>query len=330
MSERPFDLLIAGELNPDAIVLAETIEPEYRQVERVVDDGVLTIGSSGAIVACGAARLGMRVAYVGVVGDDASGRFMLRELRGREIDVEGCRVDPARATGLTVVLSKGRDRAILTALGAMRSLTAADVTDEMLAAARHLHVSSPHLQIGLRDGLAELFSRAREAGASTSLDPGWDPSGGWTAGLEGALDATDIFLPNAAEACAFAGVEDPEAALDLLAERIDTVAVKLGAEGAIATHGELTAKADAPSIEPVDGTGAGDSFAAGFLHGLAGERSLKQALRLGVACGSLSTRSLGGVDAQPLVGEALQFAERVAYREIERSGTVSATRRSRQ
>ena len=73
MSAERFDLLVAGELNPDAIVVAETIEPEYGQVERLVDDGVLTVGSSGAIVACGAARLGMRTAYVGVVGDDDAG-----------------------------------------------------------------------------------------------------------------------------------------------------------------------------------------------------------------------------------------------------------------
>jgi sugar/nucleoside kinase (ribokinase family) len=321
MRGRPFDLLIAGEINPDAIVLVEAIEPRYGQVESVVDDGVLTVGSSGAIVACGAARLGMRVAYAGVVGDDASGRFMLRELRQRNVDVERCRVDPEQATGLSVVLSTGEDRAILTSLGAMGSLTAADVSDEMLTAATHVHVSSPHLQIGLRDGLAELFARAREAGTSTSLDPGWDPSGSWATGLEGALDATDIFLPNAAEACEFAEVENPEAALELLAERIDTVAVKLGSAGAIARQGELTAKADAPPIERVDGTGAGDNFTAGFLRSLASGESLQRALRLGVACGSLSTRRLGGVDAQPLLGEALEVAGGVASREIERSGT---------
>lgn len=320
MNERRFDLLVAGELNPDAIVLGESLEPRYGQVESLVDDGVLTIGSSGAIVACGAARLGMAVAYIGVVGDDASGRFMLRELGRRDVDVRGCRVDPDRATGLSVVLSKGEDRAILTSLGAMADLTAADVGDELLAPAKHLHVSSPHLQIGLRDGLADLFARAREAGTSTSLDPGWDPSGDWAAGLERALDSIDIFLPNAAEACEFAEVEDPEAALELLAERIDTVVVKLGSDGAIARHGEETARADAPSIELVDSTGAGDSFTAGFLRGLE-NGSLKQALRLGVACGSLSTRGLGGVDAQPQLGEAFEVAESVSCREIERSGT---------
>ncbi len=319
MTAKRFDLLIAGELNPDAIVLAETIEPEYGQVERVVDDGVLTVGSSGAIVACGAARLGMRTAYVGVVGDDASGQFMLGELRRRGVDIGACVVEPGQRTGLTVVLSEGADRAILTAPGAMASLTAADVSDELLCTTQHLHVSSPNLQSGLRKTLAELFDRAHRAGASTSLDPGWDPDGAWSGGLGDALDAVDAFFPNAAEACRFAGLEDPAAALDALAERVETVVVKLGAEGAIARRGDETASAEAPPLGAVDATGAGDNFAAGFLCGLRRAESLEQAVRLGVSCGSLSTRALGGVDAQPDLAEAEALAQTLPSREVSRS-----------
>jgi sugar/nucleoside kinase (ribokinase family) len=314
MSVRRFDLLVAGELNPDAIVQAEGLEVEFGQVERIVDRGALTVGASGAIVACGAARLGMRTAYVGVVGDDASGSFMLDALRRRGVDVDGCRVEPGQPTGLTVVLSTGEDRAMLTSPGAMSLLTAEDVTDDMLAAAEHLHVSSPYLQSGLRNGLGELFERAHRAGASTSLDPGWDPSESWS--LERALAATDVFLPNAAEACRLAGVQHPAAALTALADRIDTVVVKLGANGAIARGGDETASAAAPQVPTVDNTGAGDSFAAGFLFGLSSGRSLEDALRLGVACGSLSTRRLGGVDAQPHLAEALEVAGTVRPVEV--------------
>lgn len=316
MSARRLDLLVAGELNPDAIVLTDTIEPEYGQVEQLVSDGVLTIGSSGAIVACGAARLGMRTGYVGVVGDDAAGHFMLSELRRRAVDVDGCRVEAQRRTGLTIVLSKGADRAILTSPGAMSDLTGADVGDELLGATRHLHVSSPHLQAGLRPALPQLFARAHEAGVSTSLDPGWDPDGTWAGGAGDALDGVDVFLPNAAEACRLAGVEDPGAALDALAERVETVVVKLGADGAIGRRGDETASADAPSQAVVDTTGAGDSFTAGFLCALAQAQPLGSALALGVACGSLSTRALGGVDAQPAITEAAEVAESLAVGEI--------------
>jgi sugar/nucleoside kinase (ribokinase family) len=320
MSQAGFDLLVVGELNPDAILLAGSIEPEYGQVETLVDDGLLTVGSSGAITACGAARLGVATAYVGIVGDDAAGRFILDELRRRTIDVECCRVDPEMPTGISIVLSTGDDRAILTSLGAMGRLTSADVTDEILALAGHLHVSSPHLQAGLREGIPELFTRARAVGATTSLDPGWDPSGTWGADLEEALEATDVFLPNAAEACRFADVMEPAAALEKLAARVPTVVVKLGPEGAIARRGAEVVSAAPPAVDFVDATGAGDSFTAGFLHGIGTGESLEQSLRLATACGALSTRSLGGVDGQPSIVEALEAAAAVTSPALERSG----------
>jgi sugar/nucleoside kinase (ribokinase family) len=324
--ERPFAMLVAGELNPDAIVVGPDLTPEFGQVETLAADGTLTMGSSGAIFACGAARLGLATAYVGVVGDDAGGRFVLAELERRGVDTGACRVEEGRPTGLTVVISRGEDRAILTAVGAMDALDAADATDDLLARAEHLHVTSPALQPRLRSGLPDLFARARAAGLTTSLDPGWDPAGEWDAALGDALAATDVFLPNAAEAARITGAEDPEEALAALAARVPTVVVKLGAAGAIAAQGDERARATVPGgprstsvtdeltqvdrthAAPVDTTGAGDSFAAGFLRARRDGLSLADQLRVAVACGSLSTRALGGVAAQPTWGEATEAA----------------------
>ena len=73
----PFDLLVLGDANPD-LVLTGDVEPRFGQTERLVDDARLTIGGSGAIAATGAARLGLRVAFCGVVGDEI-GRASCRE-----------------------------------------------------------------------------------------------------------------------------------------------------------------------------------------------------------------------------------------------------------
>jgi sugar/nucleoside kinase (ribokinase family) len=304
MSGRPFAILVAGELNPDAIVVGPGLAPEFGQVETLAADGTLTIGSSGAIFACGCARLGLATAYVGTIGDDAGGRFVLTELERRGVDTSACRVEEGSRTGLTVVISRGEDRAILTAVGAMDALAAAEVTDALLSRAEHLHVTSPALQPRLRAGLPDLFARAHAAGLTTSLDPGWDPAGEWDVALADALAATDVFLPNAAEACRIAGVDDPEAALEALAARVPTVAVKLGAAGAIAADPSGRARAAAPALDPVDTTGAGDSFVAGFLRAGREGLALEERLRVAVACGSLSTRGLGGVAAQPTWPEA--------------------------
>jgi sugar/nucleoside kinase (ribokinase family) len=86
--ENIFDILVAGEINPD-LILSGNVTPEFNQVEQLVDSADLTVGSSSAIFACGAARLGLKVAFVGVCGADIFGRFMLDELSSAGVDVSG-------------------------------------------------------------------------------------------------------------------------------------------------------------------------------------------------------------------------------------------------
>jgi len=69
MTERAFNILVAGEINPD-LILSGACVPEFGQVEKLVDSASLTIGSSSAIIACGAARLGLKEAFTGICGAD--------------------------------------------------------------------------------------------------------------------------------------------------------------------------------------------------------------------------------------------------------------------
>src|SRR5512136_3282490 len=103
--ERPFDILVAGEINPD-LILDGDVQPAFGQVEKMVDSATLTPGSSSAIFACGAARLGLKVAFVGICGDDLFGHFMLEAMKDRGVDVSAVRVDPDRQTGLSVILNR--------------------------------------------------------------------------------------------------------------------------------------------------------------------------------------------------------------------------------
>ena len=115
---------------------------------------------------------------------------------------------------MTVALSQGRNRAILTALGAVASLTAADVPGALLTRSRHVHASSYFLlQDSLGPGLAGLLAAARAAGATTSLDTNWDPSGRWgDERLSTAIAQADLLLPNEAEALRLSGAASLEAA----------------------------------------------------------------------------------------------------------------------
>jgi sugar/nucleoside kinase (ribokinase family) len=303
--DRDLDLVVIGDVNPD--ILVPDAEPRFGQEEILVERIEITIGGSAGIMAAAAARLGLRTAIVGVVGRDAFGRFMLDELAGRGVDVSACRTDPSRPTGATVILARPTDRAILTAQGTIADLALEDVPLELLAHARHVHVASLFLQPAILAGLGALADRVHRAGATLSVDPNWDPSGAWDGGLRAALPAIDVFLPNAAEAGRITGEADVALAARLL--RGDgpgpIVAVKRGVDGALVI-GEDGTPIRIPGLpaDPVDSTGAGDAFDAGFLLGWLEGRSLRDAAALGAACGALSTRALGGTPGQPTRDEA--------------------------
>lgn len=313
---RDLDLLVLGEVNPDVVVRAADPRPRFGEVERWVDAIELVIGASSVIFACGAARLGLRVAMAGVVGDDAFGRFMLAAMAERGLDIDAVRIDPALPTGASVILSDGRDRAILTAAGAIPRLRVADVPAGLVARARHVHAGSVFLLDDARPDLPALFQRARAGGATTSADTNWDPRGTWDGGVRALLAETDVFLPNAAEAAAIAGVEDPEAAARaLLALGPRVVAVKLGPAGALAVAADGSAsRVPAVPVEPVDTTGAGNSFDAGFLAAWLAGRPLDACLAVGAACGALSTRGIGGTAGQPTLAEAEAAARAAGLR----------------
>ena len=300
-----FDILVAGEINPDLILTGDVV-PRFEQIEQRLDRALLTIGSSSAIFACGAARLGLKTAFVGVCGDDVFGRFMLDALQERGVDIANVDVRPGQVTGLSVILVGAPDRAILTLPGLIPELCAADVSDALLRQARHLHVASYFLQTGLQPDLVGLFQRAHDLGLTTSLDTNYDPSEQW-ASLERVLPLANVFLPNAREATSLSGEADVEQAARSLAAQVETVAVKLGPEGALGVRQGVLERVPSIPVKFVDAIGAGDSFDAGFLYAYLNHWDLKRSLQLACACGGLSVQQAGGTDGQPTLQEALRL-----------------------
>ncbi len=301
-----FDLVVLGEINVD-LILTGDVAPEFGQREKIVTDATLFLGSSSAIFACGAGHLGLRTAFIGKAGDDDFGRFMLERLKERGVDTGGVIVDPKLKTGISVILSRGQDRAILTYLGSIDALRGEDVDLRILKRARHLHVASCFLQRQLQPSLPRLFRMAREWGLSTSLDTNWDPDERWDDYLPQVLDQVDVFFPNENEALAISEADGLDSAIRNLTKRIPLVVIKRGMEGALACQGDKIVHQAAFPVASVDSTGAGDSFDAGFLYGFLKGRSLAESLRLGCACGALCTTQLGGMNGQPTLGEAEAF-----------------------
>jgi sugar/nucleoside kinase (ribokinase family) len=304
--KKRFDVAVVGELNAD-LILRGDIVPEFKQVEKIVANADLVLGSSSAIFACGAARLGLKVTFLGMVGCDPFGEFVLEELKKNGVDTRAVTRNEKVKTGFSVILNRKNDRAILTYSGSIGALRFADLHHETLQSARHLHLGGYYLLDGLRKDVPKLFLEARNHGMTTSLDTNYDPRQKWDGGIQKTLQGTDCFLPNETELCAIAGESTPAKAMQRINKIVPTVVCKLGALGARASHHGDKFTTEGVRVKVVDTVGAGDTFDAGFLYGYLNQWPLQKSLRMACVCGSLSTRKAGGTAGQPNLAEASKY-----------------------
>jgi D-tagatose-1,6-bisphosphate aldolase subunit GatZ/KbaZ len=322
LHDRWADVVVMGEINPDVVVSG--VPPmSFNQREDTTGPISMTVGSSVAITSCGLARLGTATAIVGVVGDDAFGDFMLSRLRASGVDVSAVRTVSGGRTGSSVILVRREDagdRHILTDPGLMDDLRAADLSSSALDRVRHLHIGSWFLHRGAFAEFPALLTEARRRGVATSVDPNHDPAGRWDSHLVQALPHVETLFCNEAEAVGVAtasgwnGNGSPHQAAQHLLQRLapgGVVVLKCGPEGAFAHTRSAVLHALAPPARVVDTVGAGDGLAAGFLHMRLRGTGIDEALRFGVAVGTLSTRLSGGVDGQPSAAEAEVLARQL-------------------
>jgi ribokinase len=308
------DVLVLGDANPD-LVLRGDVVPRFGQAEQLLDAAILVLGGSAAIMAHALARLGRPTRLAALTGHDVFGDAVIDLLAAQGVDTSGVIRDPKQSTGVTVVLSQGQERAILTFPGAIAALGSDQATAALDAAARdgarHLHVSSFFLQPALAPGLAKLFGRAHALGLTTSLDPNFDPAEHWK-GIEELLPFLDLLLPNRAEVIAIAGaitgrpVEEAAEAGALLASRGPVVVIKDGRNGALQVNPDGSVGRDAGQPVPaLDSTGAGDTFDAAYLDSLLRGLSAAECLRRAALAGALSTAAIGGTAGQPTLDQLL-------------------------
>jgi sugar/nucleoside kinase (ribokinase family) len=292
-----FDVTVVGELNLDLILYG--LPPELEPERELMADGLaLTLGSSSAIFAHNLAALGSKVGFISRIGVDPLGEIALARLAAGGVDISQVRKVPGpTSTGLTVILPRTGCRNILTYPGTMLEMCFEDLNLEYLATAKHFHLSSFFLHRALRPRIPELFRLMKQRGLSTSLDTNDDPEDRWGEDLFEVLKLVDVFLPNEREARKIARTDDLNEAVAMLREHVPVLAVKLGAEGAMACDRSAAVRCPAREVEAVDPVGAGDSFDAGFIHAYLRGADLAECLRLGNAAGAFSTTRPGGTEA---------------------------------
>ncbi len=291
------DVCAVGEINLDLILYGL---PKNLVLDRelLATNLAVTLGSSSAIFAHNLSVLGTKVGFIGKIGSDDLGKIAVDRLSSAGVDVgEVKRSNSGTPTGLTVVLPCSQQRYILTFPGTMFELEYADINLDYLRSARHLHLSSYFLHRALRPRILDLFREAKQANLTTSLDTNDDPDNKWNHELFAVLKYVDVFFPNDREAKKIAGTDDLAKAINTLADLARVVVVKRGPGAAICRSGHEQHSQMPPAVNCVDDVGAGDSFAAGFIHRFVRGGGLEECLHYACIAGAYSTTQSGGTEA---------------------------------
>jgi sugar/nucleoside kinase (ribokinase family) len=255
---------------------------------------VRTWGGGATITAMAAARLGVSTGIVSALADGAAAR----------LGKEGVRITNLKRRGephaVTVALSTPRDRAFVTFDGVN-----AELGPRFVEALSRVRARIVHCALCPRDipPLARALRGLRERGVRVSLDFGYDLDLAKDRNLGALIAEADYLLINEDEAKLYSGRKTLAQAEAYWRENARQTVIKLGSRGSRWISSDRTVEERARSLSPVDTTGAGDAFNAGFLAGLLRGRPVRRALRLGNAVGARSTRAIGGLDGLPRLGE---------------------------
>jgi ribokinase len=286
-------VLVAGSINTDLVVGVKNA-PEAG--ETVIGQSFNIFGGGkGANQALAAARSGAATAMLGAVGADEFGAARLADLRADGIDVESVAVldDVASGVALITVETSGQNR-IAYVPGATMCATvdqAVSAFDRVQPGVVLSTLELPH------PALAALFSRARAARVPVVLNATPEPADGRTL-----VPLADLLIVNETEASELlAGESDDWAEVAKLLKQLgpSSVVITLGDRGAVGLFGERMVAIEAPKVEAIDSTGAGDAFCGAFAARLSGGAEPEAALRAAVAAGSLAVTVEGAQRSMP-------------------------------
>lgn len=269
--------------------------------ELVMADGMLlTSGGCAANAAIDLAKMGVKTAVVGRVGDDQFGRIIRDMLSEAGVDASLVMPTPGMDTSQTMIVNvAGEDRRFIHTFGANARFAAADIPIyKPEASARDVkilylggYLLMPNL---LQEELVAVFERARASGMKTVLDVAIPRPGEYVSRLDKLLPHVDVFLPNNHEAELITGEKDSLKQAEYFRRLgAETVVITMGGEGSLLVQKDLRLRAGVYPIEYVDGSGGGDAFDAGFIYGMLNNLAPEDCLRYASALGASCVRAIG-------------------------------------
>lgn len=308
-----FDVLCVGILVADAIAKPVEKIPEKGKLE-AVDNISLYSGGCAVTAAINLAKIGRRAALAGKVGDDGFGRFMVSELKSAGVDTKALVKDPTTSTSASlVIVAPDGERSFIHSFGANGVFRESDINYDVVRQSNIVFVAGTMLMPSFDGEDCVLFlKKCKDLGKVTALDTAWDSKGRWMKVLAPCMPYIDYFLPSYEEAVELSGETEPEKIADVfLALGPHTVVVKLGKDGCLikTKSGELHRIPTFERIKPVDTTGAGDSFCAGFLTGISKGWDLYKCGRFANAVGTHCVMAVGASSGIKSEAEILKFIE---------------------
>ena len=311
------------------VTLGEVVADVYR--EQAPSDVELPFtcrpGGAPANVAVAAARLGAEAGFVGRLGDDLFGDFILRALKSTGVDTSAIlrQSPPTRTTLAFVEVAADGDREFTfyrSVPAADELLAPDDIRRESLEGASFANFGSiPLIQDPVRSATRRFAELANELGVAVAFDVNlrahlWESVDAFSAAVEPMIELSTIVKVSEDELLPALGTDDPEQGARRLLERgVSLALVSMGASGALYMTRDFEGRVTGFEIDDVvDATGAGDAFLAATLTHLSerpgwvdDESSVREAVERGVAAGALACTDFGAMRALPTRTELERF-----------------------
>ena len=284
-----------GALNLDKIYRVDKI-PKADE-EGFVRDLQLFPGGSAANTIVGLARLGIKTAYIGKIGDDAEGSILLEDLRSEGVETRAVIKAKGRSGTAIIFVDDSGNRAILVDPGVNDTIRYEEIDLEFAKKFRLIHLTSFICKNGFES--FESQKRIVEEFELVSFDPGLPYAERGKKEMMQILKKTTVFLPNRTEIEKMFGAGYKEAAEECLSLGIDIVAVKLGERGCWIKKKDKEVSIPPYRVNVVDTTGAGDAFNAGFLYGYLKGRDIETCGKMGNYVASLCIQQIGARTGLP-------------------------------
>ncbi|MEE8808092.1 MAG: carbohydrate kinase family protein [Lactimicrobium sp.] len=291
-----YDIVCAGIATWDT--LFSGIPEELMDIDGVTAKGYVSASGGDAVNAgISLARLGCKTAVMGCVGNDSFAQRIEADLKAAGADSYLYKGSQINTAAPVILIDETGERHLVRVPGNGNTQFCREMMDDtVLFHTRHLHIASVNMLPKL-DGapLAKLFQQAHEHGITTSMDASGDKSGQWFAKIKDVIPHCDIFIPSFQEARMYAGSDNLKEITHFFSQfHLKYFGIKLGAKGVYVT--DFKEEYTLPSLYegiPVDTTGAGDSFFAGFLAGYLKGYNLRSCALIGSAQAALVMRSYG-------------------------------------